>query len=101
MSSVKEQFAIKTINFYYENKMNEFEKEISSKLASSFLFGFVVGVLFTYMSLTPILIGLLLGIMLVKTNLGIINVFLMKVYNIINSLSFVAQNILINEKTNN
>jgi membrane protein YqaA with SNARE-associated domain len=62
-----------TIKEYLADRQAEYEAGHADRATGIFLWGFVIGALFSYMSILPLTIGVVIGVLVVKKNPLMIN----------------------------
>lgn len=82
---------------YIEEKEYKLENELINRLIGIFLWGFILGCLFTYTSLMPLSIGMILGFSLAKKNIPFVNIILFRVLEFIEK----GQKYMIRQQDNN
>jgi len=84
MSKMEERVKI-ILTEFYDKKEKNIENIIIERSLGIFIWGFIVGALFSYISILPFLIGLLIGISIVKNNPLMLNTFIDKFFDIIHN----------------
>ncbi len=85
MSTKTEERLKNLLEDFYDKKEQRIENILLDKSMGVFFWGFILGALFSYMSLLPFSIGLIFGISIVKKNPLMINTIVDRAINIINS----------------
>ena len=70
---------------FYEQKEKNVDSIIIDRTLGIFIWGFLVGALFSYLSILPFILGIVLGIFIVRKNSFWINPIIEKFINIINN----------------
>ena len=70
---------------FYGEKEQKIEGLLLEKTMGVFFWGFILGALFSYMSLLPFTMGLIFGVSVVKKNPLMINTIIDRTINIINA----------------
>ena len=69
------------IKEYNDQKLKELNDNIQKYFCSIFLYGFICGALFSYTSLFPVTIGIIIGGVIVKKDIPIVNYIIDKTIN--------------------
>lgn len=67
---------------FYDKKEKQIENLIIDRSLGIFFWGFIIGALFSYVSLLPLTIGLIFGITITKKNPLMLNTFLDKMIDL-------------------
>ena len=70
---------------FIEQKEKNIDNIIIERTLGIFIWGFIIGALFSYISLLPFFIGLIIGIIIIKKNPFMVNIFIDKFINLINN----------------
>lgn len=68
-----------TLKEYLGEQQEKMQKELLSNANSVFALGFLVGLIFTYSSLTPLIIGLASGYCIAKKEIPLIDAVVLKI----------------------
>ena len=96
MSKTEEELKI-----YIKEYMDEKNREISSNIITIFLWGFSVGMVFSYANITPLMIGMIVGYIIGKKNIHFLDYYIKKFVSLIdiNKLNkFNLQSDILNNK---
>ena len=84
MSKTEERLR-NALNDILEKKEQRVEQVILDRSIGIFFWGFLIGALFSYISIIPFFIGLVIGIFVVKKNPFMVNVLIEKIFKIVNN----------------